>query len=400
VTVATTNGTQYYVVVNGFQGAQNTFNISATQGAASINPPACDSLVSCDIAAEPFDVVEPDACGAGTGLDNNNACASATNYPTLGQTGKGSVSTTAGLGGFRDIDLWRMPASANGASVVLHLRAENPVIVQFLNNPTGDCANIPNTNPLTPFTVVPNSNFGIASCLPLGLEIFTVTLPATGTNYLLITTPSFAGSACTQGFDEYRFQVSIPAMGACCLASTACFFTTFADCDAQSAGDPADFWAEAVACAVNPCDSQPGKCCLQDGSCQLVPSATIGNAAACATASGTYTAAGVCTPNTCVVASNVACCRGSSCVLEPAGGCTGPNTFNSGAGACNAAGNFTSPCCKADYNHVGGITVQDIFDFLSGYFTANPNADINGVGGVTVQDIFDFLGGYFAGGCP
>ena len=53
--------------------------------------------------------------------------------------------------------------------------------------------------------------------------------------------------------------------------------------------------------------------------------------------------------------------------------------------------------CPADYNGVGGLTVQDIFDFLAGWFAANPQADFNHVGGITVQDIFDFLGAWFAG---
>jgi len=55
--------------------------------------------------------------------------------------------------------------------------------------------------------------------------------------------------------------------------------------------------------------------------------------------------------------------------------------------------------CAADFNGVGGLTVQDIFDFLAAYFANLPAADFNGVGGVTVQDIFDFLGAYFMG-CP
>ncbi len=54
--------------------------------------------------------------------------------------------------------------------------------------------------------------------------------------------------------------------------------------------------------------------------------------------------------------------------------------------------------CAADYNQSGAVTVQDIFDFLAGYFGAAPAADINGAAGITVQDIFDFLATYF-GGC-
>ena len=55
--------------------------------------------------------------------------------------------------------------------------------------------------------------------------------------------------------------------------------------------------------------------------------------------------------------------------------------------------------CAADFNGTGGLTVQDIFDFLSAWFAGLPSADFNHVGGITVQDIFDFLGAWFTG-CP
>jgi glucose/arabinose dehydrogenase len=55
--------------------------------------------------------------------------------------------------------------------------------------------------------------------------------------------------------------------------------------------------------------------------------------------------------------------------------------------------------CAADFNGVNGLNVQDIFDFLSAWFSADPRADFNGAGGVNVQDIFDFLTAWFAG-CP
>ncbi len=61
---------------------------------------------------------------------------------------------------------------------------------------------------------------------------------------------------------------------------------------------------------------------------------------------------------------------------------------------------LTTPdsCCPADFNHSGPpVTVQDIFDFLAGYFAQSTEADFNGTGGISVQDIFDFLAAYFAG---
>ncbi|MCC6322749.1 MAG: hypothetical protein IT438_15075 [Phycisphaerales bacterium] len=82
-----------------------------------------------------------------------------------------------------------------------------------------------------------------------------------------------------------------------------------------------------------------------------------------------------------------------------------------------------SNCPIADWNDSGTVTVQDIFDFLAGYFggcigpipgsstCTSPlpsgclgDADVNNTCTITVQDIFDFLSAYFAvginGQCP
>ncbi len=53
--------------------------------------------------------------------------------------------------------------------------------------------------------------------------------------------------------------------------------------------------------------------------------------------------------------------------------------------------------CAADFNGSGTSEVQDIFDFLSAWFSGNPSADFNGSGSLQVQDIFDFLSAWFAG---
>jgi hypothetical protein len=139
---------------------------------------------------------------------------------------------------------------------------------------------------------------------------------------------------------------------------------------------------------------QSRACCLPGGNCQ------VADIAGCVGAGGTSQAPGAaCAPGLCPGGGgNGACCRGATCSVVDSSTCSGANTRFAGSGTvCNAAGNNTTPCCRADYNQSGGVTVQDIFDFLSGYFTANPAADINGVGGVTVQDIFDYLATYFAG---
>ena len=53
-----------------------------------------------------------------------------------------------------------------------------------------------------------------------------------------------------------------------------------------------------------------------------------------------------------------------------------------------------TPYC-IDVNGDLVVTVQDIFDFLSAWFTGN--ADFNRSGGTEIQDIFDFLNAWFTG---
>jgi hypothetical protein len=55
------------------------------------------------------------------------------------------------------------------------------------------------------------------------------------------------------------------------------------------------------------------------------------------------------------------------------------------------------PDCIADYNLSNSVTVQDVFDFVSDWFTNNPHADVNGSASLTVQDVFDFLDAWFRG---
>jgi hypothetical protein len=98
------------------------------------------------------------------------------------------------------------------------------------------------------------------------------------------------------------------------------------------------------------------------------------------------------------------CCRGATCSLITPAQCAtyGQAGLDFGdATTCNGAGVANRPCCYADYNKVNGITVQDIFDFLTDWFTGSFFAQTGGIGNGTpnVQSIFDFLSAWFAGGC-
>jgi hypothetical protein len=144
-----------------------------------------------------------------------------------------------------------------------------------------------------------------------------------------------------------------------------------------------------------------GSCCQTDGSCQLAagsPTATC--------SSGTLVLGGSCSPNACPQPSGV-CCRGATCNASvAAASCVGAGTagafYATSGGVCNTGGSTSTPCCYADYNKTGGVTVGDIFDYLNSWFAGSLFAKVGGDGtsGVlAVSDIFDFLNAWFAGGC-
>ena len=171
--------------------------------------------------------------------------------------------------------------------------------------------------------------------------------------------------------------------GACCATDGSCAATTLVACTGQSGG----YQGDNSLCLPNPCPEPTGACCSPIGGCSIT------SAIGCASITGAYFGNNsVCTNDLCVVG---ACCTGSTCseVLSSTL-CSGH--FAGAGSSCNASGNSTTPCCRADFNGSGSVTVQDIFDFLSAWFAHAPTADFNQSGSVTVQDIFDFLTAWFA----
>jgi hypothetical protein len=98
--------------------------------------------------------------------------------------------------------------------------------------------------------------------------------------------------------------------------------------------------------------------------------------------------------------SSGACCWGTACIVTTAANCAAANQSFAGQNtACNTGANAITPCCNADFDHSGGLSVQDIFDFLNTWFAGSPSAAFGGDGvrAPIVQDIFDFLNAWFNG---
>lgn len=167
--------------------------------------------------------------------------------------------------------------------------------------------------------------------------------------------------------------------GTCCSIDGLCTFVSRETCTSGA-------WAPGGACDPNPCPPPTGSCCQSDGSCIETEQPDC---------IGAWTLAGVCDPSPCPAPSG-ACCVDTACTITESAQCAG--AFQGGGTVCGDPSNPTT-CCKANFNLQGGVTVQDIFDFLTAFFANDPAADINGEGGVSVQDIFDFVGAFFAG-CP
>jgi len=157
-------------------------------------------------------------------------------------------------------------------------------------------------------------------------------------------------------------------------------------------------------CQPNTC--RLGPCCLPNGQCATIFPIQ------CAQQGGVIPNAPSCGPTVC----RGACCTppnvsynggilGTRCVFTHQAACTGQwRGYGTTCASPQGSTNFTS-CCPANINGQGGVSVQDVFDFLALFFgnctgQAGPpcngqSADFNGSGTLTPQDIFDFLAVFF-----
>jgi hypothetical protein len=134
----------------------------------------------------------------------------------------------------------------------------------------------------------------------------------------------------------------------------------------------------------------PGGATIPTGSCCT---AGVCNTTVQPSCTGAWTAGAACTPNPCPPIG--ACCNGAACSITLQVGCGG--AWAGGGSTCGTPGNPTT-CCPVNINHTAGVSVQDVFDFLGGYFGNDiAVADFNHSGEVSTQDIFDFVEAYFVG---
>jgi hypothetical protein len=213
-----------------------------------------------------------------------------------------------------------------------------------------------------------------------------------------LTQPQCAGFSGTyQGNGTVCGPNASCPVGACCWPDGTCVIgRTPVECRTLFNGT---FQGTGTTCQAVSCPIPTGACCAGTGFCALLAQAVCLGVPG-TTWQGPGTA---CEPvNPC--AQTGLCCRGATCASGVAPtACVG----SSGAGAmfiagqtlCNAAGATASPCCYADFDKLGGRTVDDIFVYLNAWFANSPFAKVggDGVATPTVDDIFVFLNAWFAG---
>jgi hypothetical protein len=99
-----------------------------------------------------------------------------------------------------------------------------------------------------------------------------------------------------------------------------------------------------------------------------------------------------------------ACCRdasggmGNLCLLTSLPGCQLVDGSFRGAGTvCGTSITNPTTCCRVNFNRVDGVTVADLFDFLSAWFSGSASADFDRDNVLSVPDLFAFLAAWFAG---
>ena len=168
-------------------------------------------------------------------------------------------------------------------------------------------------------------------------------------------------------WDDVSFVVvPLPTQAACCTCDGSCVVALLNMCPTGSSQQ-----AAGTTCVPSPCSTvSTGACCnTKTGACTSTTSAI------CTALGGSYLGDGIaCSSGACPAATG-ACCHGTTCTTTTAAACTGTNAGFLGAGSvCSpvARSGVVNVCCKADFNGTGGVTVQDIFDFLSAWFAKCP----------------------------
>ena len=94
------------------------------------------------------------------------------------------------------------------------------------------------------------------------------------------------------------------------------------------------------------------------------------------------------------------CCRGTTCTPVASGACTStePGVNAISVASCDQT-NTPQGCCYADVDHSGGVSIDDLFRFLNGWFHQSPYTNVGGDGvtSPTIDDLFLYINLWFAG---
>jgi hypothetical protein len=211
--------------------------------------------------------------------------------------------------------------------------------------------------------------FNESAGLPVGMPIVSAVIPGplTGTMSFM-STPFAAASRLTAGRNYWvgPFMSGTGSIiwGSGLMGSTSAATFNGTTWAAQSTPNPLSIRVTVNTVAL-PCCNPRGT-----GGCLLLTPADCATIGGVANTSVTTCAAALCGVNM-----TGACCHGATCVSTTPLGCnvSSPGRFLGAGVACTpVAAGGPNPCCPADINNSGAVSVQDIFDFLSAYFAGCP----------------------------
>jgi hypothetical protein len=211
--------------------------------------------------------------------------------------------------------------------------------------------------------------FNDSGGLPVGMPIVSASIPDPLSGTMVFVSTPFAASAQLTAGRNYWVGTFMTGTGSISWGATGSgSFPPTARFDGAAWSSLSLPYALSIRVTVVPSVSA---CCngRGTGGCAVIAPADC--AAVGGVPSGNAT---TCTAVNCATIVPGACCHGATCqsITSPSCAAIVGARFLGGTSCTPVAAGGPNPCCPADFNNSGGLSPQDIFDFLNAWFAGCP----------------------------